>query len=396
MGRAAVAVVGCGSYDPDEVYDAVVKGVGLLGGIDSFVKRGERLTLKPNVLWGDDPAKCITTHPSVVRAAGLLFQSEGAVLMYGDSPGFGKPESHMKRAGLKKIASELGMELADFEHGRVVEFPESPFVKRFTIARGALNCDGLVSLPKLKTHGFLRLTGAVKNQFGCIPGMLTHAFHVKIPNPYDFSGMLVSLNLLLKPRLYIMDGIVAMEGNGPRGGKPVKMGFLLLSRDPVALDTVACRSVGLDPGLLPTNYIGSRYGLGTSNPDEIEMLGDPIEKYINSKFDIVREPIRSKQHYKVPTLLRNMLFPKPVIDRKRCIMCGTCVDVCPVDPKALDWSEGRKVTPPSYKYKRCIRCFCCQEICPESAIIIKRPFLRRIIRRERRIKRRLLTTKSRA
>jgi len=359
----------------------------VLGGISSLVKEGERITLKPNVLWGDDPNKCITTHPTVFRALGVIFKEAGAVIQYGDSPGFGKPEYHMKRAGLKAVADELGIGLADFEHGREVEFPDSPYVKRFTVALGAIECDGIVNLPKLKTHGFLRLTGAVKNIFGCIPGMLSHGFHVKIPNPYEFSKMLVSLNLLLKPRLHVMDGIVAMEGNGPRGGHPVKMGVLLFSTDPVALDTMMCRIVGFEPALLPTNTIGGQYGLGNSNPDEIEIVGDPIETFINRQFDILREPIPSQPQLLVPSLLKNMVFPRPVIQRDRCVRCGTCVEVCPVEPKALGWIGAKGEEVPSYTYKRCIRCFCCQEICPESAIYIKRPPLRKLLVRVDRIKR---------
>jgi uncharacterized protein (DUF362 family)/ferredoxin len=382
MGGSQVAVVSCATYEKDEVEAAVERGFDLIGGAAAFSTQGERITLKPNVLWGDSPEKCINTHPAVFRAVGRALQDAGAVLSYGDSPGFGKPESHLRRAGLTKVADELGIVLADFENGREVEFSGSPFVKKFTVAVGALECDGLVSIPKLKTHGLMRLTGAVKNTFGCIPGMLTQGFHVRIPNPYDFAKMLVSLNLLLKPRLYIMDGIIGMEGNGPRGGNPVKMGFLLFSRDPVALDTVMCMCVDLDPRIVPTNLFGAKYGLGTCDPSKIEILGDPVERFVKPGFDVVRTPIVSEPKYRVSSVLKRLLYPRPVIIEGRCVRCGTCVEVCPTDPKALSYKTGGRETPPVYEYKRCIRCFCCQEICPESAIVIKRPPLARIYRRK--------------
>ncbi|MGD9675969.1 MAG: DUF362 domain-containing protein, partial [Candidatus Bipolaricaulia bacterium] len=101
-----------------------------------------------------------------------------------------------------------------------VSFPEGHLIKQFTIARGVLASDALVSIAKLKTHGLTRITGAIKNQFGCIPGPLKAEFHARLPNAVLFSQMLVDLNLLLRPRLFVVDGVVAMEGNGPQRGRP--------------------------------------------------------------------------------------------------------------------------------------------------------------------------------
>jgi uncharacterized protein (DUF362 family)/Pyruvate/2-oxoacid:ferredoxin oxidoreductase delta subunit len=380
--RSRVAVIRCDSYDEDAVYAAVKRGIEYLGGPNSLAKKGERIVLKPNVLWGDRPETCINTHPSVFKAVGRFFMEIGADLLYGDSPGFGKPEYHMRKSGIMAAADELGIPLADFEHGREVEFKESPFTKLFTIAVGALECDGLVSIPKLKTHGLMRMTGAVKNQFGCVPGVLTHGLHIRIPNPYDFARMLVSLNLLLKTKLFILDGIIAMEGNGPRAGKPVKMNFMLFSKDPVALDTIMCRSIGLEPAIVPTNPIGMEYGLGTCNMEDIELAGDPMDELINKNFDVLRSPVPSKDMHKVPSFIKQAIFARPVIDSARCSRCGVCVDVCRVEPKAVNWVDSSKKDPPAYTYDRCIRCFCCQELCPENAISIKQPMLRKILTRK--------------
>ena len=123
--------------------------------------------------------------------------------------------------------------------------------KRFIFANTVLDADGIISLPKLKTHGLTRLTGAVKNQFGCVPGLAKGQFHAKMADPYDFSTMLVDINTFLKPRLYVMDAIMAMEGNGPRNGKPRQMNALMFSKDPIALDAVACKMVVLIPNTCP-------------------------------------------------------------------------------------------------------------------------------------------------
>jgi len=123
----------------------------------------------------------------------------------------------------------------------------------------------------------VRFTGAVKNQFGCIPGILKGQYHVKLPDPYDFAAMLVDINTYIKPRLYVMDGITAMEGNGPRSGKPKQLKVLLLSADPVALDATACRIIDIDPEIVPTAKLGEKANLGTYHKENIEITGDNLD-----------------------------------------------------------------------------------------------------------------------
>jgi uncharacterized protein (DUF362 family)/Pyruvate/2-oxoacid:ferredoxin oxidoreductase delta subunit len=371
--------VRCESYEKGEVYLALKRGIELLGGIESFVHAGEKVLLKPNVLDGEQPERCISTHPSVFWAAGRLLQGSGADLWYGDSPGFGKPASQLRKAGLSRVAEDLGIPLAEFEKSREVVFSGSPFTKRFFIALGVLESDCVISLAKMKTHQLTRFTGAVKNQFGCIPGMLKPEFHVKMQNAYDFSKMLVVLTLFLKPRLYIMDGVMAMEGNGPRSGDPVRMGALMLSRDPVALDATACRMIDLNPEYVPTSKPGKEWGLGVFAQEEIELLGDPIEGFLNRSFKVQRKPpLPVSNNRGMLSFVKNMLSARPVIQEKSCIRCGVCVKVCPVYPKALGFSDGKEA-PPRYKYRNCIRCFCCQELCPERAIFVKTPYLGRLV-----------------
>jgi uncharacterized Fe-S center protein len=274
-----------------------------------------------------------------------------------------------------------GVILADFKNGREVVFNEGVQNKKFVIANGVLDCDGIISLPKLKTHGLERLTGCVKNQFGCVPGALKGEFHVKLASAIDFARMLVDLNSLLKPRLYVMDGIVAMEGNGPRGGRARPMQVLLFSTDPIALDATICRMINLDPEFVPTIKLGMEAKVGTWKEDEIELIGDPFPSFVQKEFDVRREPVQPKALGKGISILRDAIVPKPYILAQRCTRCGTCVQVCPVSPKAVDWHGGDKKAPPSYSYERCIRCYCCQELCPEGAVELRVPFLRKLLTR---------------
>ncbi len=383
MSRSTVAVLRCETYEEDVVFKVVKRGIDLIGGAGSFVKNGEKILLKPNVLVGDNPERCISTHPSILKAAGRVFKEITGELYYGDSSGFGKSVIQLKKAGLSQAADELGIKLADFINGEEVSFSDSPYTRKFVIAKGVLDADGIISLAKLKTHQLNRMTGAVKNQFGCIPGMLKAQFHITVPDPNDFSKMLVALTLFIKPRLYIMDGIMAMEGNGPRAGDPVAMNVLLFSKDPVALDAVACRTIDLNVDYVPTMKPGKEWGLGVYNDEEIELVGDPIESFVNKNFNVVRKPVKSVMRKGAVSFIKNLFTSRPYIIKKTCNRCGVCVDSCQAEPKAVNWKNGSKEAPPVHTYTRCIRCFCCQELCPEGAIHVKTPLLGRLIFRGR-------------
>ncbi len=378
MNKSTVALIGCDTYDDVPVYEAVKTGLDLLGGISHFIKPGERIVMKPNVLFGTNPQKCVSTHPAVFKAVGRLLLEANTNVYYGDSSGFGKCEANMKKAELKHAADELGIRLADFDKGKAVTHREALLNKRFVIANGVLESDGLVSLPKLKTHGLTRFTGAVKNQFGCVPGILKSQYHVKMPDPYDFSTMLVDLNTLVRPRLFIMDGIMAMEGNGPRSGKPRKLGVLLLSTDPVALDSIACKIIDLNPTFVPTSEPGERAGLGTYHYENIEVIGENIETFIEKGFEVIRKPPVSTPGGRTRTFIKNRICPRPIIDKTICTNCGACVRLCPVTPKAVNWQAGDESRPPAFAYDRCISCYCCQELCPEGAISIQETLLGKI------------------
>jgi uncharacterized protein (DUF362 family)/Pyruvate/2-oxoacid:ferredoxin oxidoreductase delta subunit len=381
MNKSRVVVIRCDTYEDAQVFTAIQKGVDLLGGISVFAGRDERIVLKPNILIGTNPDKGVTTHPAVFGVVGRLLKESGVNVLYGDSPSFGKAEPNLRRSGIKHVGDELGFNIADFDSGRSVSHKDALLVKKFIVANGVLDSDGLVSLPKFKTHGLVRFTGAVKNQFGCVPGLLKSQYHVKLPDPYDFATMLVDLNTLIKPRLYIMDGIVAMEGNGPRSGKLKQLNVLLLSSDPVALDATACRIAHIDPEIVPTSKPGEKAGLGTYHVENIELMGESLDSFVDRDFQVNRTPPVPGSGGRLRVFLKNRITQRPVIDEEKCTCCGTCITMCSVQPKAVDWYQGDESNPPVYNYDRCIRCYCCQETCPEGAIYLSTPLLGKIYSR---------------
>lgn len=383
MDKIKVALIKCDNYELSEVKSAINRGIDLLGGIDLFIKEGDKILLKPNLLASESAEKSVTTHPIVFEAIISILQEikekkNIKKISYGDSPGIGKGISVAQKSGISEVAEKLNIEYADFDEPIGISFNEGIKEKSFTIAKPILEADTIISLPKLKSHALTIMTGAVKNQFGCIPGFRKAEYHLKLPDFDDFSTMLLDLNKLINPKLYIMDGIMAMEGNGPRSGNPKKLNVLLLSSDAIALDYVASQIISFDYNLIPTIKMG--FKLGFSNKENIEIVGDNIEsvkvndfKKPHKRIGIGRSLMKLSR-FRVIKRLFAITIPKPVIEYSKCVKCGVCVKVCPVTPLALNFNKKGKNYPPEYYYDKCITCYCCQELCPHKAIILKRKF----------------------
>ena len=372
-----VAIIRCEDYQTAP--EAVAEGVELLGGLAQFCQPGERLLLKPNLLLGDNPERGVTTHPEIFRSVARIFLSGGARLSFGDSPGFGSPQLAARMAGLHQVAQELNCEPADFVAMEEVSYPSGILLKKFQIAKALADVDGVINLPKFKTHALMRITGAVKNLFGCLPGVQKAGFHAQLPDEFSLGEMLVDLAELLSPRLHIMDGVFGMEGNGPRNGDLRHVGLILLSRNPHALDHCVAKIMNLDPGLVPTLIVARDHGL--YDPESVDILGEPIENIVIDDYKANRSPESTtgpkRLHLK---LLKKWVAPRPVIDTLKCTHCGRCVTVCPSKPKAIGFLNGR-LNPPEYNYRDCIRCYCCQEMCPDEAIIVETPIIGRLANR---------------
>lgn len=376
--KSKVILLPCNSYREELVYVQIKKGLELLGGVETLIEKDSRVLLKPNLLKKSEPEKAVITHPAVVGAFARILREHGYQdIIVSDSCGTGTAGKVIKGTGMDTYLEKLGIPVVDFTKGIHVKFPEGTQAKEFVLPKELLECGSVVSLCKMKTHALERVTGAVKNTYGCVYGFHKAKGHTKYPSADSFARMLADLNKCVSPKLYIMDGIVAMEGNGPGSGDPIPMNIMLLSTDPVALDSVFCRLVYLKPGLVPTNVHGEKMGLGTYKEENIELMvpegsisiKEAVEKYGNPQFHVDRSVIRNGIWEKMAKAL-NLFQKKPYIEKEKCIRCGICVKSCPVPQKAIQFTKG-KGQPPVYDYKKCIRCFCCQEMCPEKAIKVK-------------------------
>ena len=376
--KSTVALVPCGSYEPEKVYQALREGLELIGGIGKYIRKDEKVLLKLNLVREADADRAVTTHPAVAEMlARILSEEDYSDVSAGDSGGFGSSIKSMERLGMREELKKYGCRMAAFDEAVRTEYPEGIHAKEFMLAQDVIEADAIVSVCKMKTHALEHITGAVKNQYGCVQGKHKAAGHTRYPSAESMARMIVDLNLLVRPRLYVMDGIVAMEGNGPTSGDPVPMKILLFSTDPVALDSVFARLVYLDPEAVPTEVAGAQMGLGTWKEEEIVLLTpdgavsmeEAVQKYGRPDFRVIRKKGKAEGIMNTVTILR-FLKPGPRMDADKCRKCGVCVESCPVEGKALTFSKGRN-HPPVYNYRKCIRCFCCQEMCPHKAIYVR-------------------------
>ena len=359
-----VSIVRCADYDRNRVFAAVRRAVDLVGGIDAYVRPGDRVLIKPNLLKGREPASAVTTHPEIVRAVIRLVHRAGATAVIGDSPGFGDLRQVCEKSGVLDVIREEGAELAEFCDALSVK--NNGRFQRFEVARQAIESDVIINLPKLKTHGMMTLTGAVKNLFGCVPGRRKVQWHLNAGVNRDaFARMLVELCSLINPRLTIMDAVVGMDGNGPGSGDPRAIGLVLAGKDPVAMDATSGAIVGVKPESHYVVRAAAEAGRGESRIEAITVLGEPIDSVRISGFRFPpQEHLEWRLSERLRRTLKNALTTKPVIHHGACIACSICQDHCP--QSAISQSKGGL----AIRYRDCIRCFCCQEFCPQGAITV--------------------------
>ena len=362
--KSSVSIVKCLDYDEGEVLKGLRKAIGLLGGIGHFVQKGNRVLLKPNLLYGKAAERAVTTHPSIVKGMIKIVREGEGIPFIGDSPSVGGLVRTAEKAGIKRVADEMNCPLVQFDRPVLSPKGAGKHFKQLEIDQAILDVDVIINLPKWKTHVNTLLTLGVKNLFGCIPGPRKALWHLRAGEDQRlFAQVLVDLYQVVKPSLTLLDGIVGMEGNGPNSGHPIPLGLILASNDALGIDQVVCDLLGISRKALLTNRVALEQGIGR---DGIEVLGEKVEDVRVPHFQF---PPLSGADWNLPGFIRralkNALSTKPVIEDEKCVLCNRCAEICP--PKALDRKEKGLI----FDYGKCIRCFCCHEVCAEGAIEIE-------------------------
>ncbi len=363
------------SKDYDGVEEKITSLINLMGGIGCFAKKDERIVLKANLLRGALPEQAVCTHPAVVAAVGKLAREAGADPIIADSPGGGYRynaktlEKIYRTSGMLQAARQAGIQVNRDTTSRPVSYAAGLLTKHFDIITPVFEADAVFNLCKMKTHLFTGMTGAVKNIFGVIPGLIKTGYHAKLHDTSRFAGMLLDLVQYISPRLTIMDAVLAMEGNGPGSGEPRHVGLLLGSENPLALDVVAGEIMGIDRAENPIIREAERRALKPSRLEEIEIVGARLEDVKVTDFKRSQVSAGSLGLDTMPWYQRILepVFKKaftvrPRVIWDRCIACGTCIEGCPVE--AVSFVKERAFIDDD----KCIRCYCCHELCPEEAI----------------------------
>jgi uncharacterized protein (DUF362 family)/Pyruvate/2-oxoacid:ferredoxin oxidoreductase delta subunit len=331
------------------------------------IHTGSRVLIKPNFLSPAAPEKALTTHPLIVRAAAEFALDKGARVQISDSPAIGNFSTLLKKGGYSEVLGDLDVTVGPFEATIGVDVGE-PF-GTIDVAQDAIDADVVINLAKLKTHAQMMLTLGVKNLFGCIVGLKKPEWHMRAGvDRHMFGRLIVSIYEAVGPAYTIVDGILAMEGQGPgKSGRPRELGLLIGGKSAHAVDHAICLQVGLDPEALETQRNAREMGLYHGN---VHINGD---LNILNDFQFPELGALTMGPDVLGRFMRRFVIQQPTVDDEICKLCSECWKYCPV--QAITYTD-RGI---SFNTDTCIRCYCCLEICPHAAIRAKKPLIGRLI-----------------
>ncbi len=374
------------SYDKEKIGEAIEYFFQEMSVVDTWTKE-TKVLLKPNLLSKTHPDKAVTTHPEVVRGVIIALKKRGItkITLADSAGGLYNPKQTMalyQGTGMAKVAKEEGITL--YTDCKAKDVPtKGKVVGGFTILEPVLEADVIINLPKFKTHVMTGMTAGCKNMFGCIPGLDKSQWHTRFPEREPFGDMLIDLYELIPPTISILDGILAMEGDGPGSGHPRQLGILLSSENTLQLDLAVAEMMGYSGSTIPYLKTAMERGLSPSKFDQNLAKGDShlfaeIPNWIlpqsyqngvsaNTTFSqFMPKPLRP-----LGRAVEKSLAPRPVVLTEKCVGCGKCSEIC--SKNAIDFQNNKA----KIRKKDCILCFCCHEVCPVKAIDVKKSKLLR-------------------
>lgn len=279
--QPTVAVARIADYKSDNVLSALSANIDLIGGLDKFVDKGDSVLIKPNFITARPRQTAAQTDPAVIIALAKLLKDFGAKPFVGDSPAWGNIQSCVEALELTEPLRKLDVPVKPLDKPKRLRIDGSTV----HISQVALKADKIINVPKFKAHQQLGATFAVKNMFGCVCGKTKAWWHFSRGKSHnDFCTMLIEIYKLLAPAFSLIDGVVAMQGQGPISGTPKPLGFLIAGADPIACEMVCCDLIQMDPAKLPIIQTAKSKGFGCGDLSQINILGDDYKSHIVTDF----------------------------------------------------------------------------------------------------------------
>jgi len=359
-------------YDAEKIKAELKRSFDALG-IDIASYKGKRVVVKPNLVMKKSPESAATTHPAVLDSLLSIFDEHGISPVIAESPGGVYSASRLggvyRACGIEAVAKKHGAALNyDVSH-REMAYAGGKTTKKFEVITPIADADVIFDLCKLKSHSLTVMSGAVKNFYGVVPGIIKFEMHAAYPDVKDFSSMICDLASFMceKEIIAVTDAIIGMEGEGPTGGEPVKIGSLLVSKSPFSSDVVSAHILGIDPMSVPIIRESVSRGYVPGSASEISVIGD-LEGAAVKSFKLSSSHKKTALGFFSNGRMGKLFMPRPFVTSK-CRGCGECASSCPAHTISIEGGKA-KIKPDA-----CIRCYCCQELCPFVAIKVRRNLL---------------------
>ena len=275
--KSVVAITRGGRWEAKKV---IKKGLDLIGGINSVVKKGDMVLLKPNLGYpeapGMPPWTCTTDAMVLAALTELCFEAGAKKVRTGDMPAHHVRASYMLAStGVQQAVEKVGGEVVCLDEEPFItrEVPGGILLKRQALPKPILDADVIINVPKVKPTRVGKWTLGFKNLFGLVPHEERMERH-RVPEHFY---VLTDLYKIVKPALTVMDGFVIREGLGPRMGDPIDFGVVIMGKDPVATEAVTVLAIGHEPYEQMVLPIAEKQDLGTMDLKKIEIRGESLE-----------------------------------------------------------------------------------------------------------------------
>lgn len=363
-----VIVERCEKYDLQKISAKLEFMLEALEKTGPILKEGMKVVIKPNLVSARHPEYAATTHPVIIEALIRLCQKRGCSILVAESPAGKMDEAKMKlvlhRCEIRPVIEACGVDFWMSDQARNICLKQRSMIQ-IPILTPFLDADLIINCAKLKSHSYTLYTGAVKNCFGMVPGLVKAQFHAQYPTRNAFSRFIGELAYTMAPQLNVLDAVTGMHKEGPTNGEAIEIQRLLISQNPFALDEVAMRMIGLEPTQTPVFAQAIKYGFYNSSSLKIIC---PHHSWENLKVTGFEVPSKTTGVLKlIPSLdewFQKIKAPYPKIDSSRCLGCQECFHDCPQSTIVMKAKKAHIIK------KNCIRCYCCQEVCPAKAVFL--------------------------